>query len=247
MAEIRGKFVYDDALRPGEAAGGGLSQLLFDANGKLADHAVFVPEDLEYEYDEYVVGSNDDGPSPEEVGQAIGVVIGIAVIVVAGAVRAAPHVKRWWHQGVARRLQRLSRTRQTGAGEPLALTAAPADFHRAVEDALDESGERMSGAEADKRLVAILAAGAFIADQVRALTDARIDDADLAELNRAMEKLMTQEVTDRVNQALETESLVLDEGTSNEFMRVFGAGQAVDGRYVPLRNERIRSVLRFAG
>ncbi|WP_157236669.1 hypothetical protein [Promicromonospora sukumoe] len=245
MAEIRGKFVYDDALRPGEAAGGGLSQLLFDGSGKLADHAVFIPEASDYAYDEYVVGSNDDGLSPEEVGEAIGVVIGIAVVVVAGAVRAAPHVKRWWHSSVALRLQRFSRTKQMRVGEPLALTAAPADFHRAVEDAIDLSGERMSRAEADKRLAATLAAAAFIADQVKTLADAR-DDADLAELHRAMEKLMTQEVTDRLNQALETGALVLDERTSNGFMGVFGGGRTADGRYVPIRNERIRSVLRLA-
>lgn len=247
MAEIRGKYVYDDSLRPGQTEDGGLSQLLFDDDGKLADHAVFIPDDDgEQRGSEHVAGPDADGPSPDEVAQAIGVAIGVGVAVVAGAVQAAPHVRRWWLDACTPRLKKLGRRRRKQAViEPLELPAAPADFSRAVEVAVNESGERMSGDEAEKRLAAMLAAAAFIADQIRTLKNARIDDADMVELSRAMDRLMTQQVTDCVNQALERDASVLDAKTSNEFMRVFGGGQEVDGQYIPIQNERIRDALRL--
>lgn len=244
MAEIRGKYVYDDSLRPGQTEGGGLSQLLFGDDGKLADHAVFIPDDDGEQRDsEHVVGPDADGPSPDEVAQAIGVVIGVAVAVVAGAVQAAPHVRRWWRDACTPRLKKLVRKR--AVVEPLELPAAPSDFSRAVEVAVNESGERMSGDEAEKRLAAMLAAAAFIADQIRTLKNARIDDADMAELSRAMDRLMTQQVTDCINQVLERDASLLDAKTSNDFMRVFGGGREVDGQYIPIQNERIRDALRL--
>ncbi|MGO2188161.1 MAG: hypothetical protein ACTH4Y_07930 [Microbacterium gubbeenense] len=41
MAKIYGYFEYDDSLTPGHSDDGGLSQLLFNSEGKLSDHATF--------------------------------------------------------------------------------------------------------------------------------------------------------------------------------------------------------------
>jgi hypothetical protein len=247
MAEVRGRYVYNPALTPGRSEDGGWSHLLFDGDGRLADHAVFIPDDgSEDGNDEARVELDAGSPSPEESAQTIGAAIGVAVIVVAGAVLAAPHVKRWWLDALMPRLRRLGRRgRQRAVVEPLALTAAPADFSRAVEVAVDQSGERMSRAEAEKRLAAVLAAAAFVADQVRTLRNARIDDGDVAELGHAMGMPSTQHVTDAINRMLEADASLLDEKASKGFMRVFGGGREVDGQYIPIQNERIREALRL--
>ncbi len=114
--------------------------------------------------------------------------------------------------------------------------------------ALGNHSTNMTSAEAQKRLLALLTAAAFIADQVRALSHARIEDDDAApELRSALEKLTAAQVTDSVNRALEANPSLLDEETSAEFMEIFGGGQFVEGRYVPLRNERVREALRLRG
>lgn len=106
----------------------------------------------------------------------------------------------------------------------------------------------MSSAEAQKRLLALLAAAACIADQVRALVNARIEDDEASlELKRVMEKLTAPQITDSINRVLEADSSLLDEEVSAEFMKIFGGGRTVDGQYVPLRNEKIKEALRLTG
>ncbi|MFB7915379.1 hypothetical protein [Streptomyces sp. NPDC056061] len=106
----------------------------------------------------------------------------------------------------------------------------------------------MGGAEAQKRLLALLTAAAFIADRMRAPARARIeDDGASPELTSAMEKLTAPQITDSINRALETNSSLLDEETSAEFMKIFGGGRIVAGRYVPLQYEEIREALRLTG
>jgi hypothetical protein len=123
-------------------------------------------------------------------------------------------------------------------------SAASADFPNEVDAALEEHGISMSSAEAQKRLLALLMAAAFIADQMRALSSARIeDDAASLELKRAMEKLTAPKITDSINRMLEANASLLDEETSVELMKIFGGGRIVDGQYVPLRNEKIKDAL----
>ncbi len=247
MAEIRGKYVYDGSLRPGQSEDGGLSQLLFDHDGKLADHAVFIPdEDGDDEGDQLVTDAVHADLSPEEVAQAIGLIIGVGAVAVAGVLRS-PQVRRWWQDSVMPRFRKLTRgkTGQPADTEPLALTAAPADFARAVELAVDPVRSSMSRAEAEQRLVAALAAAAFVADQIRTLRNVRIEDDEMAELRRAMAMLTAQQVTDTVNRMLEHDSSFLDASTSAEFMRMFGGGREVEGEYLPIRNERIAEALRL--
>lgn len=254
MAEIRGKFVYPDGLTPGQSQDGGLSQLLYDDQGHLADHGRFVPDD-ETGY-EFEGEPEPESPSPEELGEAIGVLIGVALVAVTGAIRAAPHVKRWWQDKVVPRFTR-NRNRAPTAGDlgpsqpaptqTLGIApVAPADYSKAVDAALEDSRTRMGSEEAQRRLAAMLAASAFIAEQVRMLANARIeDDADLPELQNAMQKLTDQKVTDGLNRMLEANTSLLDDRWSAEFMRVFGGGAMVDGQYVPLRNERVKDALRL--
>lgn len=136
MAEIHGTYVYDDSLRPGKSQDGGLSQLLFDGHGNLTDHAVFFPD---ADNDDAIEPS--DGLTPEEYGQAAAIAIGAGVVVVAGVVKAAPHVKAWWLDTVMPRFRKLSRTKPTREiEEPL----GPVDDSRSVDAASDQIEERVS-------------------------------------------------------------------------------------------------------
>jgi hypothetical protein len=195
--------------------------------------------------------SEDDADAPSlsaTLTMAIGIAVGAAATI--AAIKAAPHVKRQlsalksrWHG-------------KSGAGEPViqaatAETAMPgiaagADFSSAVAAVLDEDSISMSSAEAQRRLLAILLAGAFIADQLRVLSNARVEDAGAPlELTSALEKLSAPQLTDTINRMLQANTALLDEETSAEFMRIFGGGRIVDGRYVPLRNSKIKDALRL--
>lgn len=243
MAEQYGRYVYDDSLRPGQAEDGGWSQLLFDDDGRLADHATFIP-DHGNEDENGFTGPGTDEPSRDDTARIIAAAIGVAIGVVAATV-TAPHIKRWWLGTIAPRLRKFRKRKPTrGVVTPLQLTAAPSDFSQAVDEALADPREGMSRAEAEQRLLGILAAAAFIADQLRALESARIE-SDLTELNRAMDKLTAQDVTDAINVMLARDSSLLDETTSEEFMRIFGGGREVNGQYLPIRNDRVRQALRL--
>ena len=104
----------------------------------------------------------------------------------------------------------------------------------------------MGSEEAQRRIAAMLAASAFIAEQIRMLSNAQVeDDGDLPELQSAMEKLTAQQVTDSVNRMLEANTSLLDDRASAEFMRMFGGGGIVDGQYVPLRSKKVKDALRL--
>jgi hypothetical protein len=61
-----------------------------------------------------------------------------------------------------------------------------------------------------------------------------------------MDKLTVSQLTDSMNRMLEANASLLDDETSAGLMKVFGRGQFVDGQYVPLRNEKIKDVLRLS-
>jgi hypothetical protein len=99
MGKIYGYYEYDDSLTPGRSEDGGLSQLLFDSEGKLSDHASFHPQDPEdddgYSYD----STSPTGDTDSAVDTAAGALLTLAVIGAAagGYVlirKATPHVQR---------------------------------------------------------------------------------------------------------------------------------------------------------
>ena len=123
--------------------------------------------------------------------------------------------------------------------------AVTADSAIEVNVALDEHQASMSSAEAQERLLAILVAAAFIAEQMRMLSNAHIEDAS-SELRNAMDKLTVPQLIDSMNRMLEANASLLDDATSAGLMKVFSGGRFVDGQYVPLRKEKIKDVLRLS-
>lgn len=192
--------------------------------------------------------SRDDADAPATVLKAA--MVAASAVATIAAIKAAPHAKRWWNDF------RSTWNGRSEAGEPgsQAATAetatlgiaASADFSSEVAAVLDEDSISMSSAEVQQRLLAILLAGAFIADQMRVLSSARVEDADAPlELASALEKLSAPQVTDTINRMLQANTSLLDEETSAEFMRIFGGGRIIDGRYVPLRNGKVKDALRL--
>jgi hypothetical protein len=251
MAEIRGKYVYDDDFTPGHKSDGGLSQNLYNDEGRVETHATFIPDEeaqYEYEPDHEPSGlSDEDRRRAEELCALLGAAL------VAIAIAAAPHVKRWWldtawpglKKLVARKPKAVPARDELAA---LALTALskvePADISTAIELAIDDTHIGMSSEEAQQRLLAMLAASAFIAEQRRILSNVRLDDqAELPELRRALEQLSSPEVIENMNRMLEANPTLLDERASAEFMRMFGGGGVLDGEYVPLRSQTVRDAL----
>jgi hypothetical protein len=235
-----------------------MSQLLFDANGNLRDHGTFVPDDGWGDASGASSSYSADTASAQDIGRMIGLIVGVA-FVITEVIVSSPPVQRWWSDRVkptikrwfSRRAQPTSAARR---GAPLAIGASelsvpestPEEFAREVDDAVAAVGERMTSEEAQRRLAALLAAAAFIADQMRALSEARIVDKDaLPTLRLALEQLSTEQVTHAMNRMLESNTDLLDERTGGAFLDVFGGGVTVEGVYVPLESGRIRDALRL--
>ncbi|MEV8375210.1 hypothetical protein AB0P21_20925 [Kribbella sp. NPDC056861] len=175
---------------------------------------------------------------------AAGVALGVLLTI--GAYKAAPHVKSWWRE------LRAKKATLSGAAEAAdevnssgVATVSVAAFASEVDIAVEEQLTMMGSTEAQRRVLEILLAAAAIADNMRALSKARLEDGASAELQSALEKLTVPQVTDSLNRMLGTKGTLLDGEAQAEFMRIFGGGCAVEGQYVPLRNARVRNALRL--
>jgi hypothetical protein len=208
-----------------------------DGTNKLETHATLGPR---VEEDDQA----EEAPDLLKWAMAIraGVLLGI------GAIKAAPHVKSWWKDLRSKRNRRSETSEPDNEAATSNMAAvSSAAFASEVEVALEEHRTRMSSAEAQKRLLAILMATAFIADQMRELSNAQIEDGVSLELQSAMEKLTVPQRRDSLNRMLEAHASLLDDKTSAELMKIFGGGRIVAGQFVPLRNDKIKEALRLPG
>jgi len=211
---------------------------------------------------EYVYQPQPIAPSSESDEElTLGELVAVAAVVagIVGIIKAAPHVTRWWQEKAVPSLTRTwnrlvdphgeKSTDQTVTTELEVLSeTATADFSTAVGFAIQDNRTPMSTDEAQQRLAAMLAAAAFIAQQMRLLSNARLeDDAAFPALKAAMEHLTTQQVTDSINLMLESNTNhLLDDALSVQLMTFFGGGgRDLDGQYVPLKNDRVRDALRL--
>ncbi|QKW52842.1 hypothetical protein [Streptomyces buecherae] len=223
---------------------GGYSPLVRgDATRHLETHVTLYPD----------TADGEDEGERESSGTVLKVAIGVAVGIAGtlAVVKAAPIVKRRLNDLRSKWRRNSEKDTPEGQTAPTDLSTwdgTAAGFSHEVDIALGDHSTSMTSAEAQKRLLALLAAAAFIADQVRTLSHARIEEDDAApELRSALEKLTATQVTDSINRALEADSSLLDEEASAAFMEIFGGGRFVEGRYVPLRHERVREALRVGG
>jgi hypothetical protein len=154
-------------------------------------------------------------------------------------VKFAPHIKGWLN-GLRSKLSGEADSQPALGGD------AETGFPQQVELALEDLRESISSEEAQRRIAMIMIAAAFIADQIRALSHARVEDAEAPPgLRIALAKLAAADVTDTVNRMLEAESSLLSDETSAALMKIFEGGRFVEGEYVPLRNDKVRDALRL--
>lgn len=206
-----------------------------DGTNSLDTHATLGPR---------VEDDDEDDEGPEALRLALA--LGAGVLLGIGAIKAAPRVKEWWLDLRARRSKRVA------VSEPVEEVAAHSvpvlsstTFAGEVEVAVEEHRTKMSSQEAQERILAVLMAAAFIADQMRALSGAKIEDDAPSDLRAALEKLTAPQLAESLNRMLESDSSLLDESTLDQVMEIFGGGRVVEGEYLPLRTERIREALRL--
>ena len=186
-------------------------------------------------------------PIPPLLAAALGIAAGVLGTIV--VVKQAPRIKSWWLEaalpGLRSKWATLTKSKDEGtesADDDGAIRVG--DFSRELTVAVDDQRSAMSSTEAQQRFLTLLLAAAIVADQTRLLKDARIvDDAQLLGLRGAMETITGPEVAEMANGLLEADTGLLDDGTREIFLQVFGGGALVDGHYVPLRPEQIESAL----
>jgi hypothetical protein len=160
-------------------------------------------------------------------------------VAVGGTVLTVPHIKGWFN-GLRSKLGGESDTQPALDGD------AETGFTQQVELALEDLQAGMSSEEAQRRIAMIMIAAAFIADQIRALSHAHVEDAGAPrELRNALAKLSATDLTDTVNRMLEANSSLLSGETSAALMKIFEGGRFVEGTYVPLRNDKVSDALRL--
>ncbi|MFE4951053.1 hypothetical protein ACFQ9V_13205 [Leifsonia sp. NPDC056665] len=168
----------------------------------------------------------------EELELAAQVAALAAAFIVGVVIEATPHIKRWW-SGKAVPAVMAKWKRIASAGKAKRATAAPsAPSERAtfvgsatgVELAVSESKIEMTGDEWEHRFRAMLAAGAFSAEQYRILSTARVqqNNSELEAVENAT--LMTpQEFADQIKAVLEANPALLSKETSSEMIRIFSS------------------------
>jgi hypothetical protein len=226
MTSIRGRYEYPDDLTPGQSKDGGLHQNLYNSNGRLVDHGTFFPDDEKETIadsppviinitNEYTADSQEEEPSGEAI---------IAALVLISAIAAAPYIKNWWNNQafpfIKSAWNSLTGTRETeNRVAPVELATfiesaqattvdAPSKSSREVIAALTEYRSSMSSAEARERFIAALMARLFSEEQLRLLSNARIEDS---ELTNAVEALTPKQIGDSIRLTLETNPSLLDE------------------------------------
>lgn len=204
-----------------------------DADG-IGGHAELIPVDL------------------RKPGAAlVAVTLAVGVLGTYAAMKNAPRIKSWWLDTVVPAARSALGTvdpaaRPSEQDPAIAMLNRPVldAFTNGVEKAVKDTREPMSSVVAQRHLIEIMMAASIIADRMRALSNARIeDDAELPELRVAMERLTTQEVTDAINRALESDASLLDYETQAIFFQIFKGGRTDEGTYIPLANEVVRDAL----
>jgi hypothetical protein len=172
-------------------------------------------------------------PEEREVAIQLAAVALVAIVSVAG-----PHVRRWWRDravpAMASIWKRATAARNAGPQADDAVSSSldhvVASTELAVPDAEPEFS--MTSAEWAQRFRAMLAAGAFHAEQRHILLNACIGDGDGAAAGGDVsERVTPQQFAERIVAMLAANRSLLAPETSSELMRVFA--ERLDGRHSP--------------
>lgn len=237
---------YPDGYTPGRKADGGLSQNLYQ-DGNLRAQASFQPDkagggsfSTEWEW---------NAENAEKLAALLTLAFAVAPV-------AAPVVKSWWSQTVQPALSRLygrvrgwrrsKKDRLEPEAAPGSSTGILTQASTEVSRTIDVAMQATSTQDAEQRLVAAFWISAYIASQRELLMGARIADPEgVAQLESAFEEFSAPEVVERVNQILRDHPSLLGDGQAEAFLRLFGAGGAIDGAYSPITQDDAQEALSF--
>lgn len=254
MTETRGVYRLDDGLTPGIRKDGGWSSLGFGDSG-LEGHGTFYPDALDDDGERDQEGSSGEGDEHSFTSSqvALGVIV-IAGISVAATV-AAPHVKRWVSDtalpGLRSRwntiIKRENRPLEQPEPELVAVSeAVTREFSTAIEQTVEDPRELMSSSEAQRQLAELLIAAAAVAERVRRLSNAQIeDDPEFPAVKQAMDQLTEQSVVDAVNRMIRGEVSDEDDELIMELLRRFESRSAPSSSSPTLSQGNIRDTLRL--
>ena len=222
MPRQAGYFEWDDAdLTPGQKAGGGWSQNLYDEDGSLQGHARFISDDS-LDPDDDVPSTSyipTDQRSESDGSFELAIAAAVAALAATGAVHAAPHVKRWWAQSaqpfVTAQAEKIASLFRQEAGHD-----APGPAHGLVRPNLElpapEHRPAMSSAEAQARLLAAIAAYTYSQEQLRLVEQARIVDAgNLEDARRQLATIPQEQLTAILEQMARNPALLQDASLAN--------------------------------
>lgn len=161
----------------------------------------------------------------------------ITAMLVVGTIRAAalatPHLQRWWKEkaippftAIWKRISPRHKPDDQTANDPQRTDQdRRATSEMGTELAVFEAKFSMSRAEWEQRYLAMIAASTFKKEQIRILSNVRITDDDAYRLETKEEKrqLTSQEFSERVKMALESNPSLLNEETATELMKIFKA------------------------
>lgn len=205
--------------------------LFSDGDNKLQGHAAW--REVEDPEDDYSPSYEYEPPrqlTQEEMDRAAALAALIILGLIKGAQWASPRLKRWWQGSAAPKLKstwdklRRRDKEDTEAIDLGHITASPATFiasSSGVEVEVTQSKIRMSSAEWEQRLRAMLAAAAFQDEQRRILANAEIEeDERLLEDGSSQQTLSPQQFAQRVRAMLEANPSLLSDSTFAEILRV---------------------------
>jgi len=230
-----------------EVDGAVTGHLFSDSDNKLQGHAAWREvEDPEEDYS----SSHEHEPPRQLTQEEIERAAEMAALIILGIIRgvqwASPRVKRWWDGSAAPKLK-LTWQKFRGGNKKEAeptdlghLTASRARFVASpagVEIAVATSKVRMTSAEWEQRLQAMLAAGAFQDEQRRILANAQIDDDErVLEAGTSQQELTPQQFAQRVQAMLEANPSLLSDTSTAEIIRVLKRPGPDDDSNLALRS-----------
>lgn len=230
-------------------------------NGLRSKDGYYWPDQPDYEEPDEDEAEEESEPvyvAPD--GTALLIIGGIVVAFIAG-VKAAPYIGRFWHDKAVPTIAKIKNKltgKSTDKQEEIpsnnehmeSANVLPAEisltkFSEEIDTALSKYEADMSSEEAQEHLINIIMLAACLAEEIRKLSGASIkaDSKDYLELQRAMEKLTTQKVTDGINMILANNISMLNARTSKTLSELLGGNFAQNGVFMPIENSRVKKVL----
>ncbi|GAA1609367.1 hypothetical protein GCM10009693_21780 [Leucobacter chromiireducens subsp. chromiireducens] len=172
-----------------------------------------------------------------------------------GVIKSAPVVKRLWGEKVApvietQRQRIMARIRPKSAAlatqqteQELVTTASSTEVELAVRQEI----ETLSHEDALILYLEMMTAVGYAAERLRKLQNARIEAPDdYLEVEKLRAALESPEMIADVNRQIEAGAASADPELVAEFVRVYGGGGIVDGKYLPLEAHGVHEALRLS-